>query len=46
MESTLQSKDNRTISKDSRTIGAVSRDKIEEKAVLRIYPFSKFGTFE
>lgn len=37
--------DNRTVSEDSRyeEVGPVSRDKIEGKAVLRIYPFSKFG---
>lgn len=37
--------DNRTVSEDSRydDVGPVSRDKIEGKAVLRIYPFSKFG---
>jgi N-acetylmuramoyl-L-alanine amidase len=36
--------DNRAISEDSRfEVGPVSRDKIEGKAVLRIYPFSKFG---
>lgn len=37
--------DNRTVSEDSRyeEVGPVSRDKIEGRAVLRIYPFSKFG---
>ncbi len=39
--------DNRAVSEDSRyqEIGPVTRDKIAGKAVLRIYPFSKFGTF-
>lgn len=38
--------DNREVSEDSRyeEVGPVSRDKIEGKAVLRIYPFDKFGT--
>lgn len=35
--------DNREISKDSRQIGAVSREKIDGRAFLRIYPFSEFG---
>ncbi len=37
--------DNRSVSEDSRyeEVGPVSRDKIEGRAVLRIYPFSKFG---
>lgn len=40
--------DNRTVSEDSRypEIGPVTRDKIAGKAILRIYPFSKFGTFQ
>lgn len=40
--------DNRSVSEDSRysEIGPVTRDKIAGKAVLRIYPFSKFGTFQ
>lgn len=39
--------DNRAVSEDSRypEIGPVTRDKIAGKAVLRIYPFSKFGIF-
>lgn len=39
--------DNRGVSEDSRyaEIGPVSRDKIAGHAVLRIYPFSKFGKF-
>ncbi len=39
--------DNRTVSEDSRyaNIGPVAREKIAGKAILRIYPFSKFGTF-
>lgn len=39
--------DNRTVSEDSRypEIGPVTKDKIAGRAVLRIYPFSKFGTF-
>jgi signal peptidase I len=28
---------------DSRTIGPVSLDKIESKAVIRIYPFDRIG---
>ena len=40
--------DNREVSEDSRDeeVGPVSRDKIEGKAVLRIYPFNKFGTIK
>ncbi len=40
--------DNRSISEDSRyeEIGPVSREKIAGHAVLRIYPFSKFGKFK
>lgn len=40
--------DNRTVSQDSRypEIGPVTRDKIEGKAIFRLYPFSKFGTFD
>ena len=39
--------DNRAVSEDSRypEIGPVTKDKIAGRAVLRIYPFSKFGTF-
>lgn len=39
--------DNRTVSEDSRyeEVGPVKRKNIEGKAVLRIYPFSEFGTF-
>lgn len=37
--------DNRAGSKDSRDIGPVKRENIDGKAVLRIYPFSKFGSF-
>lgn len=38
--------DNREVSEDSRyeEVGPVSRDKIEGRAVLRIYPLNKFGT--
>lgn len=40
--------DNRAVSEDSRypEVGPVSKDKIAGKAILRIYPLSKFGTFE
>lgn len=40
--------DNRKVSEDSRyeEVGPVSRDKIEGKAILRIYPFKSFGTFQ
>lgn len=40
--------DNREVSEDSRyeEVGPVSRDKIEGKAILRIYPFKKFGTIK
>lgn len=39
--------DNRTVSEDSRyeNIGPVTKDKIAGKAIVRIYPFSKFGSF-
>ncbi len=37
--------DNREGSRDSREIGPVKRENIDGKAVLRIYPFSKFGSF-
>lgn len=39
--------DNREVSQDSRyeEVGFVDRDNIEGRAILRIYPFSKFGTF-
>lgn len=37
--------DNRGGSRDSRDIGPVKRENIDGKAVLRIYPFSKFGRF-
>ena len=39
--------DNREISRDSRyeEVGKVKRKNIEGRAVLRIYPFNKFGTF-
>ena len=39
--------DNREISRDSRyeEVGKVKRKNIEGRAVLRIYPFDKFGTF-
>ncbi len=39
--------DNREVSQDSRyeDVGLVKRKNIEGKAILRIYPFSKFGTF-
>jgi len=35
--------DNRENSQDSRDIGAVSRDDIEGKLLIRFYPFSRFG---
>ena len=35
--------DNRPVSKDSRTIGLVSKEKILGKAVYRIWPIPKFG---
>lgn len=40
--------DNRNDSKDSRTVevGNIHRDEFEGKAVLRIWPLSKFGTIE
>lgn len=40
--------DNREISEDSRyeSVGPVKRKNIDGRAVLRIYPFSKFGTFK
>ena len=40
--------DNREVSEDSRyeEVGPVKRENIEGKAILRIYPFSEFGTFE
>lgn len=39
--------DNREVSQDSRyeEVGFVEKKNIEGKAILRIYPFSKFGTF-
>lgn len=39
--------DNREVSQDSRyeEVGFVQRKNIEGRAILRIYPFSKFGTF-
>lgn len=39
--------DNREVSQDSRyeDVGFVKRKNIEGKAILRIYPFSEFGTF-
>ena len=37
--------DNRGGSRDSRDIGPVKRENIDGKAVLRIYPFSEFGSF-
>ena len=38
--------DNRTVSKDSRSsdVGFVSEDNIRGKVILRIFPFSSFGT--
>lgn len=40
--------DNRKVSQDSRyeEVGFVKKKNIEGKAILRIYPFDKFGTFE
>ena len=40
--------DNRTVSEDSRfeEVGPVKRENIEGRAIFRIYPFSKFGTFD
>jgi signal peptidase I len=40
--------DNRNASKDSRDpdVGKVSKSLIEGRAILRIYPFSKFGTID
>ena len=38
--------DNRNHSSDSRVIGPVSRDHILGRAILRIYPFSKFGAIK
>ena len=40
--------DNREVSQDSRyeEVGFVKKKNIEGKAILRIFPFSKFGTFE
>lgn len=40
--------DNREVSQDSRyeEVGFVKKKNIEGKAILRIYPFDKFGTFE
>lgn len=40
--------DNREVSSDSRyeDVGMVKKKNIEGKAILRIYPFSEFGTFE
>ncbi len=40
--------DNRDVSQDSRfeEVGFVQKKNIEGKAILRIYPFTKFGTFE
>ncbi|MCK4835495.1 MAG: signal peptidase I [Candidatus Aminicenantes bacterium] len=35
--------DNRRISKDSRTFGLIPRDRIIGKAILRYWPFSRFG---
>lgn len=37
--------DNRAVSEDSRVFGPVSKDKIEGRAIFRIYPLSEFGTF-
>jgi len=38
--------DNRNISKDSRTIGAIKKDRIIGKTNFVIYPFNKFGKVE
>ncbi len=36
--------DNRSISKDSRTFGAVLKSEIEGKAIFTLFPFSSFGS--
>lgn len=38
--------DNRLNSLDSRSLGLVEQDKIVGKAVLRVFPFNKFGTLD
>ena len=38
--------DHRNVSKDSRTIGTIHEDAVIGKAVLRFYPFDKFGTID
>ncbi|NLH95745.1 MAG: signal peptidase I [Clostridiaceae bacterium] len=38
--------DNREVSKDSRTFGAVDRSQIEGRAVFRFWPLSGFGPLE
>ena len=40
--------DNRKVSQDSRyeEVGFVKKKNIEGRAILRIFPFSKFGTFQ
>ena len=38
--------DNRSVSKDSRSIGTIKKDKIIGKTNFVIYPFNKFGIVE
>lgn len=36
--------DNRSVSKDSRAFGAVTKSEIEGKAIFTLFPFTNFGT--